>query len=136
MALTLQDVDDLLSGERDPIRVGEIPYDIAIRLKLKNHNVYLSKLSLLHIFEEHADINRFTLLSIPFALRDGLLIQERKKPHIIVSSHLMEVTGKRHMTIMKITAEGTEIWVSTFHRAHARQTVALLKRGIILQSHK
>ena len=136
MALTLEDLEDLTNNHRDPIRVGEIPIDVAKILNLKNHNVYLSRFSLLHIQAGHPDIDHFALLNLPFGIERGLLVQEKTKPHIVLSSFVEAATNTRFISALKITQHGTEVWVSSFYRSSDRQTRSILQRGIILQNHK
>jgi hypothetical protein len=136
MALTLEDLEDLTNNYRDPIRVGEFPIEVAERLNLKNHNIYLSRYSLLHIQKSHSDIDHFALLNLPFGIERGLLVQERDKPHIVLSSFVEAATNTRFISALKITQGGTETWVSSFYRSSDRQTKSILRRGIILQTHK
>jgi hypothetical protein len=136
MALTLEDLEDLTNNYRDPIRVGEFPIEVAKLLNLKNHNVYLSRNSLLHIQKTHPDIDHFTLLNLPFGIERGLLVQEKAKPHIVLSSFIESATNTRFISALKITQQGTEVWVSSFYRSSDRQTKSILQRGIILQNHK
>ena len=126
----------LLEGQPGPIWVGEVPYEIAVRLGLKNHNVYLTQNTLTHILDRHPDIEGYTLLLIPIILGRGLWVQERAKPNMVIASYYSPITEKRHMAVMKITANNSEVWLASFYRAHARQTVSLLKKGIILRAHK
>jgi hypothetical protein len=136
MSLTLEDLEDLANNQRDPIRVGEIPMEVAMFLNLKNHNVYLSRYSLLHIQAAHPDIDNFALLNLPFGIQRGLLVQEMAKPHIVLSSFVEATTNTRFISALKITQRGTEIWVSSFYRSSNRQTKSILQRGIVLQNHK
>ena len=127
---------DLLEHNEGPIWVGEVPYRIAKRLGLKNHNVYLAHGPLVHILDDHPDINVATLMFLPFAINDGLWVQERAKPHVVIASYVSPEIVNRHMVVMKITANNSEIWISSFYRAHTRQTASLLKKGIVLRGHK
>jgi hypothetical protein len=135
MALTLEDLIALQNGERDPVVVGQIPYDVAIKLSLRNHNIYLSGNSLEHILQDHSDISLIDLLHLPFAVSRGLLVREKAKQNVIVASYLDHETGRRFISALKIAQAGTEIWVSSFYRSKARQTKRLLSRGEILKTH-
>ena len=135
MALTLEDLQDLIAGERDPIVVGQIPFNIASGLSLRNHNVYLSANSLRHVLEEHPDISLIDLLHLPFAISKGMLARERAKPNIVVASYLDGETGKRFISVIKIVQSGTEVWISSFYRSKERQTKRILSRGEILKTH-
>ncbi len=135
MSLTLEDLKDLQDGKRDPIWVGEMPYYVAVKLGLKNHNVYLSLESLRHILEERNHVPLLALLNLPFTIQRGLLIQEKKKPTIILASYFNAEIRKRYITAMKIKANATEIWVHSFYRSSKRQTKSLLRRGTILKNH-
>ena len=135
MTLTYADLSDLTTGNRDPVRVGEIPFGIARQLNLRNYGVYLSRYSLGHILKSHPDITAYHLLHIPFVLRHGLIVQEKIKPHCLVASYYVTDEKNRYMAALKITEKGTEIWVTTFHRAHVRQTRRMIEKGIILKTH-
>jgi hypothetical protein len=135
MALTLEDLQDLIAGERDPIVVGQIPFDVAARLLLRNHNVYLSANSLRHVLKEHPDVSLIDLLHLPFAIAKGMLVQEKAKTNVIVASYLDSETGKRFIAVMKIVQKGTEVWISSFYRSKKRQTKRILSRGNILKTH-
>jgi hypothetical protein len=136
MALTLEDLEDLSRNYRDPIWVGVIPNKVAEILELKNPNVYLSRFSLMHIQAAHPDIDNFTLLKIPFNIERGLLVQERAKPNILLSSFQDTGSNMRFISALKIAQAGTEIWLSSFYRSSQRQTKSILRRGMILQTHK
>lgn len=138
MALTLEDLQDLENpnNDRDPIRVGEFPSSVAAALNLKNHNVYLSRSSLMHIQEAHPDIDHFALLNLPFAIDRGLLVQEIERPHMVIALYVNAISDIRYTIALKISQNGTEIWVSSFHRTKARQTKAVLQRARVLQNHK
>jgi len=125
----------LLEHNEGPVWVGEVPYDIATRLGLKNHNVYLVRDSLIHILDGHPDINANTLMHLPLAIKNGLWVQERNDPRYVIVSYISPEIINRHTVVMKITANRSEIWLTSFYRARARQTMSLLKRGIILRDH-
>jgi len=135
MALTLEDVNSLKCGYRNPVWVGEFPYAVAKALGLNNHNIYLSKQSLEHILYSHRDISMFNVLMLPLAIKRGLLIQELRRPGVVLVSYLDSSDGKRFVAALKTTASGAETWVSTFHRAHRRQTLSMMKRGKVLKTH-
>jgi hypothetical protein len=138
MALTLEDIEELAdeNNPRDPITVGMIPTEVAEFLAIKNHPVYLSRSSLIHIQQSHPDIDHFKLLNLPFAIDRGLLVQEVARPYILLSSYKVPDDDIRYVTAMKILKAGTEIWVSSFYRVKARQTKSILRRSRILQNHK
>jgi hypothetical protein len=135
MALTLEDLIALQTGERDPVVVGQIPYDVAGKLGLLNHNIYLSRASLAHILQVHSDISMIDLLHLPFAVSRGLLVRENAKQNVIVASYLDRESGRRSISALKIAQAGTEIWVSSFYRSKIRQTKRVVARGTILRTH-
>lgn len=135
MALTLADLNDLQAGYRDPIVAGEMPYAVARQLGLKNHTAYLSLKSLRHILDDHADIDLFTLLHLPFAIQRSMLIQDRQRPNVIMMAYQDPESYRRYTGSLKIAAQECEVWVSTFYRAHRRHTKSLLKRGVMLKKH-
>lgn len=135
MALTLADLNDLQAGYRDPIVAGEMPYVVARQLGLKNHTAYLSLKSLRHILDEHADIDLFSLLHLPFAIQKSMLIQDRQRPNVIMMAYQDPQSYRRYTGSLKIAAQECEVWISTFYRAHPRHTKSLLKRGVMLKAH-
>ena len=135
MVLILEDIEDLRSRQRDPIRVGELPFDVAIQLGLLNHGVYLSRQSYHHIINAHGDIDDFKLLLLPQILKRGLIVQENAKRNVIVISYLDRNSGLRYVAALKIAQSNTEVWVSSLYRAKRRQTKSILRRGTILKNH-
>ena len=136
MALILSDLQELNVGFRNPIRVGEIRFDTATKLDLRNHGAYLSKPSLDHIFDRHKDVTYFDLLCLPMAITNGLIVQENAKKHVILCSYQNLATGLRYIASMKVISDRTEVWVTSFYRSDKGQTKALLKRGTIIQNHR
>jgi hypothetical protein len=135
MSLLLSDIGDLRQKIRNPIHVGNVPYSIAKKLYLKNSNVYLSLASYLHIQKVHPDITDFDMLLLPFIIDRGLLATEDAKPNIIMCSYLDPNIGKRFIASLKVTADATEIWVSSMYRARKRQTKAILARATMIKAH-
>jgi hypothetical protein len=136
MSLTLGDLLDLKNRFRDPIRVGELPFDVSKKLRLRNHGVYLSLASYNHIQNAHPDITDYVLLLLPLALRRGLIVQERVKMNVIVVSYIHDETSLRYVVALKIASSGNEVWVSSIYRSKRRQTSRILKRGVILKNHE
>ncbi|MEO9167204.1 MAG: hypothetical protein ABI230_02250 [Aestuariivirga sp.] len=136
MSLLLSSLQELNAGLFDPIRVGEIRFDTAQKLGLKNHGTYLSKISLDHIFFKHKDVTYYDLQCIPLALAKGLVVQEIQKPHVLLCSYENPVNGKRYICSMKVITAKTEVWITSFYRSDIGQTKKLLERGIVIQTHR
>lgn len=135
MALILEDIEDLRSRQRDPIRIGELPFEVATQLGLFNHGVYLSHQSYYHIIKAHRDIDDYKLLLLPQILKNGLIVQENAKRNVLVISYFDQSSGLRYVTALKIAQSNTEVWVSSMYRAKRRQTKRILQRGTILKNH-
>lgn len=135
MALTLWELNDLKSGRHENIWVGEFPYDVARFLNLKNHNVYLSRISLKHIFEDHPDVKLTNILILPMAIKQGLLVRETKKPNMIMVSYLDTIERRRWIAAVKIAEGGNDNWVSSFYRSRQRQTKSICSRGTVIKGH-
>lgn len=135
MPLTLEDIDDLRKDRRNPIVVGEFPDEIRLMLGLPVALVHLSKHSLTHISSQHPDVNDFDLLLIPFAIKDGLLLRERRKPQIVLCVYQDPDSHRRFVAAIKRARNEPELWLDSFHRAKAKQTRAWLKRCDILKNH-
>lgn len=134
-ALVLEDLEDLLTGVKRMVWVGEVPTEVSLKLNLLHQHVYMNKLGLLHIHNRHPDVLPYEVLKIPMDLKNGLWLQEADAPNVIIVSRFDEIQQKRYMTVMKTFKSGAEMWVSSYYRAHARQTASLLKRCRILRSH-
>ena len=135
MSLTLWHISLLVERKQDPILVGCFPEVVSEKLKLRIADVYLSRISLLHIFREHPDLDRYDLLHIPYLLQRGLIIQETEKPNFIVGSYKDPDSHRRFVGVVKILNSGHESYLVSFRRARRGQTRLFLKRGIILKTH-
>jgi hypothetical protein len=136
MDLTLERIGELGRGEIDCIEIGQLPQHVAKALGLKNPLVYLSRDSLGHIRQEHPDLTDVELLLASRAIATGLLIREKNKPYLLACFQHPEDANRRYKANMKIAAGNADMWLTTFHRTHPRQTRALLQRGEILRKHK
>lgn len=134
-SLTLADLSDLREGRRDPIVVGTFPDSAKRMLGIRIADVYLSKDSLAHIVSKHNVVDNFELLFVPFVIRHGMLMRERKKNNILISVYQDAHSDHRYAAVMKITNKNFEVWLQTFHRAHLRQTRAWLKRCEMIKTH-
>jgi hypothetical protein len=135
MGLTLEDILDLRSGWREPIIVGELPYFIHLALNLRVPQVHLSTDSLAHIAKKHPDITDFDLLLLTPTIGRGMIMRERKKPNVLLAVYQDPETPRRFAAVMKIVSSGCEVWLTSFHRAHARQTKQWLKRCDLFMAH-
>lgn len=135
MSLTLEDIRALENRWRDPVVVGDLPYEVCELLQLGTTAVYLSLVSLLHIRDEHPDMDDITLLRLPFALRNGLIVQETKKSNHLLCCYQPSETEKRFIAALKIAKPAREVYVSSFYRGRERQTRSILKRGKVLKTH-
>jgi len=134
MGITLQDIHDLRSGWRDPINVGELPDAIRVLLALRVPQVHLSRASLEHIRVKHPDVTDFDLLLLTMAVERGMIMRERRKPNVLLGVYQEPASHRRFVAVMKIAA-AYEVWVTSFHRAHRRQTMQWLKRCELLRRH-
>ena len=131
----LDDLNNLRNGYKTSHQVAEFPQTVLDRLSWKSSIIYLSKESLHHINSDHPDIDDFVLLLLPKMIRNGLIVQEAKKPNIVVVIYQIDET-KRISVILKRARNGFDIWVSSIHRMKKRQTASILKRGFVIQNHK
>jgi hypothetical protein len=135
MAICLADLEPLKLNPHASILVGRIPESIAAHFNWKARNVYLKGERLAHILA-HPDMVELDVLYIPNALASGLLLQELDRPDSLIACYQHpEIATKRFKAAVKVLDNGFEIWISTFHRTHARQTKALLARSHKLRDH-
>lgn len=134
MALDLEDIINLLSGQQSTIPVGRIVNQARLHLTQKTSTILLSSDSTRHILSKHGDhMEPSTLLLLPDALRNGLWIADRHNSCRI--SFFEKDSGVRYLAALKVTRDKKEVFVTTFHRAQKGQTKALLKRGNLLRQH-
>jgi len=134
MSLTLDDINAVLEGKRNPIWIGRLPQQVALGLGLRVPNVYMDKAYAEKILSKD-EIDKFKILMLPFAISNGLLMQERDKPNILLANFNDPDSYRRYTAALKIANNNHEIWLSTFHRAHKKQTRAQKKRSRILKNH-
>jgi hypothetical protein len=135
MSLTLSDLDDLRRKTRDPIVVGELPNIVCLVLQLKIPLVHFSHHSLDHIKRKHPDISDFDLLLLPFVIKHGLILRERRKRNVLLACYQPPMTYKRFVAVMKIATNGYEIWLDSFHRTAPAQTARLMRKAEKLKNH-
>jgi hypothetical protein len=135
MSLTLDDLDALRRKARDPIPVGELPSIIRTALQIRSPIVHLSLESLMHIGKRHPDISDYELLLLPFVIRHGLIMREKKKPKVILASYQDSISSRRYLAAMKVTSQQCEVWLDSFYRTKPRQTASFLRRCEILKRH-
>ena len=129
--LDLTQLEGLLEPPDKSVPVGYMPASPSAYLGCSLGIAYLSSTSLRHILKDHPDITLIDLLCLPMMVRDGLWVADRKpKNAVVVYDH--PDTKKRYKVAIKVTADGFEPYVSTFHRFGDRQLEALLERGTIL----
>jgi hypothetical protein len=134
MSITLQDIHDLRSGWRNPINVAELPDSIRVALNLRVPQVHFSQETLTHIRQKHPDVSDFDLLLITPAVERGMIMRERRKPNILLAVYQEPASHRRFVAVMKVAAV-YEIWLTSFHRAHRRQTAQWLKQCDLLRQH-
>jgi hypothetical protein len=134
MALDLEDIINLLSGNTPWISVGRVVNQARSHLTQKTSTVQLSSDSTRHILSKHGDhLEPASLLLLPASLQNGLWIADRENSCRI--SYLEPESGIRYLAALKVTKNKSEVFLTTFHRAQKGQTKALLKRGKVLRNH-
>ncbi len=137
--MNLADLRDLLYGERImPLVVGIIfENHISAAIGVRTHEVLLSKDTVLKQHERHPDLEAEHYTILPFIIRHGLVIHEKKgrRSLAICYEPAPLYPGGRFMVALKSPVHGREIFVTSLHRTKPRQTQALLKRGNILRNH-
>jgi len=135
MSVTLSDIDAVRSKARNPIPVGELPNLIRLALQIRVPLVQLSNESLAHIGKRHPDITDFDLLLLPFAIRHGMILRERKKTNVILAVYQEPLSHRRFVAVMKIADGGCQVWLDSFYRLKRRQTKTLMKKAELLKPH-
>ena len=135
MAIELSQVARLRRGGPVSAVVGPLAREGRLYLNCQATDVILAGDAMRHVAEVHADISDLDVISMSYGLRCGMYVTDNKRPHHLIIAYSHPDTQTRYKMIVKCTAEGRELWVSTFHRLRPRQTRALLSRGKILRNH-
>jgi hypothetical protein len=135
MSLTLSDIDDLRRKKHDPIVVGELPNIIRLALRLRVPLVHFSHQSLKHVEQRHPDVRDLDLLLIPFVIRHGLILRQRRKRNVIIACYQQPMSHRRFLAAMKISDRGSEVWLDSFYRTRPRETARLLRGAEVLKHH-
>jgi|GEM_PF-4349836 len=133
-ALILEDLEDLETGSKHMVWMGEVPMEVAAKLNLLHPHVYMNRRGLRHIFAEHPDVIPYEILKVPLDLRDGLWLQEIRNPNVFIVSREDPEQRKRYMVVLKSYEKGSEMWVSSYYRVHEKQTTAHMRRCKILRN--
>ncbi|WP_020085706.1 hypothetical protein [Hyphomicrobium zavarzinii] len=137
MILSLDDIDKLRrSRPRRLLKVGELPNAVREALGLSVPDVHLSTESLEHINKDHPDVNDFDLLHLPFAIKNGLLLRENKKPSILLAFYKVPEDERYYIAAFKLAEKGSEIWLSSFYRAKKNQHIKLRRKATVLQERR
>lgn len=132
MGVTLSDISDCASGYRNPIVVGEVPDWLRIKLKVRVPQVHLSTESLLHIRKKHPDVAEFDMLRVSLVVEHGTFLREIAKPHVIIAVDRCKETDKQFAAVMKIIDRSCEVWLTSFHRVHARHIARWRRKHMVL----
>lgn len=116
--------------------VGPLAHEGVSYLKAAISDVSISRESLIHIDKKHFDITDFEIITMAYGLQNGLFISDIRKENCLIINYIYPDNRIRYKMVIKSAANGTELWVSTFHRLRERQTKALLSRGHIIKKHK
>ena len=136
MALELSQLHFLKSSadRHASIEIGYMPPEVAIHFGCGLGIVYLSAYSLNHILDEHGDhLSMLDLLHLPYMIQHGLWVADR--PNCACVLYQVPDSSSRYAGAMKVAAGGYEPYITTFHRARRRQTIAKMRRGHVLRNH-
>jgi hypothetical protein len=135
MAFTLENVAALRAGWLDPIVLGDLPYIVAIHMRLRVTKAYLSKDSLEHINTEHPDITDIDLLIVADAIRHGWFMQEKAKRRFFLCWYTDRYTGQKYAAVFKVAMPDREAYLVSFRKGRKHQTRAWQERCITIKTH-
>jgi hypothetical protein len=134
MTIELSNVVKLRKGWLSDVSVGPLN-PIGVRyLNSSVNDVRLTHKQLLHI-DKHGGITDFDIITIPFGLVKGMFIGEKKHPNHLIINYIFPDNYTRYKAVIKSAANGSELWLCTFHLTRPRQTKDLLKRGHVVKKH-
>lgn len=135
MPIERSQVHRLRQGRDGTLFVGTLARAGVEFLRAKTVSVLISKDGLLHIDKQHDDITDFDVITMSFGLQRGLFIGDRSQPTHLIISYIYPDNSVRYKIVVKSALNGSELWISTFHRLRPRQTRTLLKRGLVIKPH-
>src|SRR5205085_6415367 len=126
---------DLRCGIVDEIRLGRLEPRIAHRIgAIYKQDVWLSKESYAHIFDEHPDTSDAEIELIPQALEFGRVIFEsRREQWLTVDYQIPRNPGCWYALALKCNRTGDAIYARSFHRLRPRQVKAMPGRGYVMR---
>ena len=139
LAMVTKSILTMLSqGTWNKIIVCSVETVVAVAMRAKHtRDVHLSRESYFHIRDQHPDVSLDDLeMLLPDAINHGLVIVEKKRPHFATICYQSTVEGRRYAIALKSTMDGREIFIQSVHRMHARQTKAVLDRGVAVRLHQ
>jgi hypothetical protein len=115
--------------------VGDLAHEACDYLGSNTAIVSVTGESIRHFYARNRAITDFEIITMSYGLRHGLIIADSQKPNCVIINYVFPDTQKRYKIAVKSANNKTELWVSTFHRLRPRQSIALLKRGVIIRTH-
>ena len=135
MTLELSQVYTLHKNKYSVADVGPLAPEGVAYLKAKTDIVRVIGSSVNHFFEKDRAISYFEIITMSYGLRHGLMIGDASKPNCLIINYISPNSSVRFKIAIKSANNFTELWISTMHRLRPRQTMALLKRGVIVRTH-
>lgn len=102
-------------------------------LGARQHNVYLSRDTLLKIKRRHPSIDYIDLTWAPEILAHGTLLAEPPPSKSIAAVYMFERTGKIYKVVVKLSRSGHDMWLTAFHRLEPNQVLRLMNGSQILR---
>lgn len=87
----------------------------------------MSKASALHILKRHTNIDCFSILRLPVVIMKAEFYRESKKRNHVYAIHRDE--DGCYMVVIKETALGHEVWVSSMYKLDDRSYRRKIRQG-------
>jgi hypothetical protein len=124
MGIELSQLMRLSSGQIPVLTVGNLPPAVAQYLKAHPGIVFLRNHELKHIWQAHADISADDLLQLTLAVERGKYYADPKRRNCVTCIYINVLNGRPYVVGIKTASNGSETWISTYHRSNPRKVEA------------
>jgi hypothetical protein len=116
MPVELSDLMQLALGQRDHLKMGDLPRTVAEITGCHPAIVYLGKREFWHIARSHPEMQREEFQLVPWLLKDGSYYVDERRPNQMTIYGRLQHDRKLYALCLKAVDHGCEVWVQTMYR--------------------
>jgi hypothetical protein len=117
MSIELSELMQLMAGRKPVLTIGNLPRSVAAYLKAHPAIVYLRRRELIKILEKHTEIELDHLMHLTFAIEKGKYYSDPNRTNCVSSIYYNNDNEKAYVVGIKTALNGSEVWISTYHRS-------------------